>query len=150
MARRQVLSVGAIVEAAVRVADRGGLAQVSMRNVGRQLGVEAMSLYHHLSGKEALLDALADWAFACIELPEPAQPWRAAMTARAGSARRVLVAHPWALGLLESRRAPGPALLRHHATRCSAACARAASRWRWRRTPSPRSTPTCTGSCSPS
>lgn len=116
MARRQVLSVGAIVEAAVRVADRGGLAQVSMRNVGRQLGVEAMSLYHHLSGKEALLDALADWAFACIELPEPAQPWRAAMTARAGSARRVLVAHPWALGLLESRRAPGPALLRHHDT----------------------------------
>ena len=54
MARRQVLSVGAIVEAAVRVADRGGLAQVSLRNVGRQLGVQAMSLYRHLSGKEAL------------------------------------------------------------------------------------------------
>jgi AcrR family transcriptional regulator len=112
--RRPVLSVDAIVEAAVRVADLGGLAQVSMRNVGKELGVEAMSLYHHLSGKEALLDALADWAFARIELPEAAQPWRPAMAARAASARRVLSVHPWALGLLESRRTPGPALLRHH------------------------------------
>lgn len=116
MPRRAVLSVDAIVEAAVRVADRGGLTQVSMRNVGKELGVEAMSLYHHLSGKEALLDALADWAFARIELHEAAQPWRPAMAARAVSARRVLSAHPWALGLLESRRTPGPALLRHHDT----------------------------------
>lgn len=114
MPRRPALSAGVIVEAAVRVADVGGLAQVSMRNVGKELGVEAMSLYHHLRGKEALLDALADWAFARIELPEPAEPWREAMAARAASARRVLSAHPWALGLLESRRAPGPALLRHH------------------------------------
>lgn len=114
MSRRPALSYGRIIEAAVDVADLGGLGQVSMRNVGRQLGVEAMSLYHHLASKEALLDGLADWAFAQIEFPAPEQPWRAAMAARAASARATLAAHPWALGLLESRRNPGPAVLRHH------------------------------------
>lgn len=116
MTRRAALSVERIVEAAVTVADRGGLAAVSMRHVGRELGVEAMSLYHHIRGKEALLDLLADWVFAQIELPGPQQPWRAGMVLRADSARAVLSAHSWALGLTESRSNPGPALLRHHDT----------------------------------
>ncbi len=111
---RPALSPDRIVEAAVRVADRGGLAQVSMRSVGRELGVEAMSLYHHLAGKEALLDTLANWVFTRIDVPGPDQPWRPAMATRAASARAALSAHPWALGLIESRRTPGPALLRHH------------------------------------
>ncbi len=114
MPPRPALTQERIVEAAVRVADRGGLAQVSMRNVGKELGVEAMSLYHHLAGKDALLDGLADWAFARIEPPEPSDPWRQGMTRRAASARQTLAQHPWALGLLESRRSPGPALLAHH------------------------------------
>jgi AcrR family transcriptional regulator len=114
MPRRPALHRDGIIEAAVRVADAGGLAQVSMRNVGSELGVEAMSLYHHLAGKEMLLDGLVDWVFARIELPELSRPWRPAMAARASSARRVLSRHPWALGLIESRRNPGPALLRHH------------------------------------
>ncbi|MFG2327989.1 TetR/AcrR family transcriptional regulator [Streptomyces sp. NPDC048604] len=116
MPRRPALSRDRIIEAAVEVADRGGLAQVSMRNVGKELGVEAMSLYHHLTGKDALLDALANWIFTRIELPEPGQPWRQAMIDRAASARAALSQHPWALGLVESRRSPGPALLRHHDT----------------------------------
>ncbi len=114
MPRRPALTPDRIIEAAVRVADRGGVTQVSMRNVGKELGVEAMSLYHHLAGKDALLDALADWVYTQIDLPDPDRPWRAAMVERAASARRALAAHPWALGLVESRRTPGPALLRHH------------------------------------
>lgn len=114
MERREPLSAPRIVTAAVAVADRGGLPAVSMRGVGKQLGVEAMSLYHHVSGKEELLDLLADWVFAQIALPEAGDGWREGMTRRAASAREVLVAHPWALGLIESRSAPGPALLRHH------------------------------------
>lgn len=85
-----------------------------MRNVGKELGVEAMSIYHHLAGKEALLDGLADWIFTQIESPPPQQPWRPAMIDRAASARRALAKHPWALGLIESRRSPGTNLLRHH------------------------------------
>jgi AcrR family transcriptional regulator len=114
MSRRARLTHELVVAAAVAVADHGGLAAVSMRNVARELGVEAMSLYHHVASKDALLDALADWAFAQMELPTPGTPWREAMAARAGSARDVLAAHPWALGMLESRSNPGPALLRHH------------------------------------
>jgi AcrR family transcriptional regulator len=116
MPARPALTRDRIVDGAARVADAGGLAAVSMRNVGKELGVEAMSLYHHIAGKDALLDALVDWVFAAIELPDLDAPWRPAMAARAASARTVLSAHPWGLGLIESRRHPGPALLRHHDT----------------------------------
>ncbi len=114
MATRAPLTRDRIVEAAVRVADDGGLAQVTMRNVAKALGVEAMSLYHHLDGKSALLDLLADWIFTRIDLPEPGSAWRPAMHDRAASARRALAEHTWALGLVESRRSPGPHLLAHH------------------------------------
>lgn len=114
MNQRRPLSTQRIIEAAVAVADRGGLSAVSMRNVGRELGVEAMSLYHHVANKEALLDALADWIFTGIEVPDEQEPWRRGMVKRAASARDVLGGHPWALGLIESRNTPGPALMRHH------------------------------------
>lgn len=111
---RPALSRGLVVDAAAAVADRAGLAGVSMRSVARELGVEAMSLYHHVEGKDALLDELADWVFERVRVPVVGGAWRSEMQARARSARDVLAAHPWGLGLIESRRSPGPALLRHH------------------------------------
>ncbi|MGK0715120.1 TetR/AcrR family transcriptional regulator [Leucobacter sp. W1153] len=114
MQQRTPLSRANIVQAAAQAADNGGLAGVSMRRVGRELGVEAMSLYHHVANKDELLDALVDWVFAQIELPTPNDDWRAGMVRRAASARAVLTAHPWALGLIESRANPGPSLLTHH------------------------------------
>ena len=111
---RPPLSQRRVVEAAARVADTSGLAGVSMRTVGRELGVEAMSLYHHVAGKEALLDGLTDWVFEQVALPTAGEPWRNEMEARARSARQVLSAHPWGLGLIESRRSPGPATLGQH------------------------------------
>lgn len=100
--------------AAAAVADRVGIAGVSMRSVGAELGVEGMSLYHHVTNKDDLLDALAAWAFAQIELPPAAAPWRAAMERRAASARAVLRRHPWAVGMIESRPTPSRELLVHH------------------------------------
>ena len=111
---RPALSTQRVIDAASRVADASGLAGVSMRSVGRELEVEAMSLYHHVASKDALLDGLADWVFERIDTPSPSGPWRAEMDRRAHSARTVLGAHPWGLGLIESRRSPGPATLRHH------------------------------------
>lgn len=114
MPRRPRLTRARILEAAISVADGGGLTQISMRNVGKALGVEAMSLYHHIPGKEPLLNALVERIIEQIETPSAGMPWRAAMTARAQSARQILGAHPWAIGLIESRREPQPNLLRHH------------------------------------
>lgn len=113
-APRPALSRDRVIDAASRVADEADLVAVSMRSVGRELGVEAMSLYHHVANKDALLDGLTDWVFERIMTPSVERGWRTEMQARAHSARQVLTAHPWGLGLIESRRSPGPATLRHH------------------------------------
>ena len=76
MTRRTPLSRETIIAAAAAVADRAGVAAVSMRSVAKVLGVEAMSLYHHVPSKEALIDDLADWVFERIELPEVGDTWR--------------------------------------------------------------------------
>ncbi|WP_067168702.1 TetR/AcrR family transcriptional regulator [Microtetraspora niveoalba] len=104
-----------MLEAAIRVADRGGVEAITMRRVAQELGVEAMSLYHHVPNKDAILDGVVDMVFAAIELPgADCDDWRDAIRARASSARAVLSRHSWALGLMDSRRDPGPATLRHH------------------------------------
>ena len=73
-----------------------------------------MALYRHVANKDDLLDGMIDLVFAEIELPAPDLDWRAWMRQRAISVRAALVRHPWAIGLMESRRRPGPATLRHH------------------------------------
>jgi len=112
--RRAPLSRERVLRAAVKLADRDGIESLSMRKLGQELGVEAMSLYNHVSNKEEILDGLVDAVFAEIELPTPGVDWAEAMRRRAVSAREALKRHPWALGLLESRVQPGPANLRHH------------------------------------
>ena len=113
--RRRPLSRERVLEAAIRLADRGGVQAITMRRVARELGVEAMSLYHHVPSKDAILDGVVDTVFAAIELPPTDRDdWREAIRARARSARAVLSRHTWALGLMDSRPEPGPATLRHH------------------------------------
>jgi AcrR family transcriptional regulator len=102
------------VRAAVHLADVGGIGAVTMRAVARELGIEAMSLYHHVANKDDLLDGMVDAVFAEVELPEPGDEWRPAMERRASSLRRALARHRWAVGLMDSRSHPGPATLRHH------------------------------------
>lgn len=114
MARKAPLDRHRIVRAAVAMADADGIDGLSMRSLGRALGVEAMSLYHHVAGKEQLLDAMVDSVFDEIELPGPRTGWRNGMRSRAASARRVLLAHRWAVPLMDSRTSPGPATLCHH------------------------------------
>lgn len=99
--------------AAVTVADREGLDALSMRRLGEELGVEAMSLYTYVSGKDDLLDGMVDSVFGEIELPGPRVRWRNAVRRRTVSAREVLRRHPWATPLMNSRSAPGPHTLRH-------------------------------------
>lgn len=85
-----------------------------MRKVAEELGVEAMSLYHHVNNKDEILDGLVDVVFAQIHHPPVDAPWRQATRERAFTARAALTRHPWALGLMESRENPGPTTLAHH------------------------------------
>jgi AcrR family transcriptional regulator len=112
--RRGALTRERILRAAISLADRDGIQSLSMRKLGQKLGVEAMSLYNHVRNKVDLLDGMVDVVFSEIELPANGADWRTAMRLRAISARQALLRHPWAIGLMESRAAPGPATLRHH------------------------------------
>ena len=103
-----------VLRAAVALADRGGIASLSMRKLAQELGVEAMSLYHHVTNKDDILDGLVEAVFSEIDLPSGEADWKAAMRRRAISVREALRRHPWATGLMESRSTPGPATLRHH------------------------------------
>ncbi len=111
---RPALTRERVLRAALSLADRGGIQSLSMRRLGDKLGVEAMSLYNHVRNKEDLLDGMVDVVFSEIDLPPSEIDWRAAMRKRAISVRQVLLRHPWANGLMESRANPGRATLRHH------------------------------------
>jgi AcrR family transcriptional regulator len=103
-----------VLSAAIAFADANGIESLSMRKLGQELGVEAMSLYKHVANKDDMLDGMIDVVFGEIDLPSRAVHWKAAMRHRALSARQALSRHPWAIGLTESRVRPGPANLRHH------------------------------------
>ena len=112
--RRAALTRERILRAAIRLADRDGIESLSMRKLGHELGVEAMSLYNHVRNKVDMLDGMVDVVFSEIEPPANGEEWQIAMRKRAISARQALLRHPWAIGLMESRATPGPATLRHH------------------------------------
>jgi AcrR family transcriptional regulator len=111
-AKRAHLTRAKVFEAALRLADKNGVEALTMRELARKLGVEAMSLYHHVPDKDAILDGMVDLVFAEIELPD-APDWRTAMQRRALSLRQALMRHPWSVALLDSRRSPGAATLGH-------------------------------------
>jgi AcrR family transcriptional regulator len=112
--RKVGLSRERIVVEAVALADRDGVAGLSMRRLAERLGVEAMSLYHYVANKEQLLDAMVDSVVAEIELPTPGEPWRPAMERRTRSARATLHRHGWAVALMDSRAGAGSATIGHH------------------------------------
>jgi AcrR family transcriptional regulator len=115
-AARAPLSRERVLAAAIALADAGGIEALTMRRLGQELGVEAMSLYRHVANKDDLLDGMVDVVFGEIELPTVGTDWRTAMRERAISVRAALTRHPWATPLMQSRSTPGPATLRHHDT----------------------------------
>ena len=120
MAPRKPLNRARILREAMAVADRLGLAGVTMRSVADGLNVEAMALYRHVSGKNDLLDSLVEVVVeeinaACAELPppDPSDDWRRILRRRILTARATLLRHPWAPALLGSHGAMGPALMQY-------------------------------------
>jgi AcrR family transcriptional regulator len=111
---RAPLSRERVLRAALVLADTGGIESLTMRKLGQELQVEAMSLYNHVAGKDDILDGIVDLVFSEIALPSGPADWKTAARERAISAREALRRHPWATSLMHSRTNPGPASLRHH------------------------------------
>jgi AcrR family transcriptional regulator len=107
------LSRTRILGAALRLTDKGGVESLSMRKLAKELGVQAMSLYNHVAGKDKIIDGIVDLVVSEIELPDIQVDWKAAIRRRANSAHEVLLRHRWATLALVSRVNAGPAMLRY-------------------------------------
>src|SRR3982751_3918357 len=96
--RRARLTRERVIQAALSVADSGGLGALTIRSLAKELGAKPMSVYYHVAGKGEILAALVDIVFSEIQLPVPGGDWRSEMCKRACSAREVLARHRWAIG----------------------------------------------------
>jgi TetR/AcrR family transcriptional regulator, tetracycline repressor protein len=104
--RREPLTRERVIETALRLMDTEGLDAVTMRRIGRELGVEAMSLYHHVEDKEDILDGICERVMAEFEFPEPAEDWEENCRRGARAWRRLLQAHPEVMRLFAEQRGP--------------------------------------------
>jgi AcrR family transcriptional regulator len=111
--RRAPLTRERVLQAAVGLADREGIDALSMRRLGAELGVEAMSLYNHVAGKEDLLDGMADQVVGEIDPASDEGDWKQAIRARILSARRTMLRHPWASAVITTRTNPSPVMMKY-------------------------------------
>jgi AcrR family transcriptional regulator len=119
VASRPPLSRDRVLHAAVELADRDGIGALTMRNLAQELGVEAMSLYHHVRNKEAVLDGAVEVVVEelltvadATSTPPADEDWRAALRGRILAARTVLFRHPWAPAVIETRASMIPSVVR--------------------------------------
>ncbi|HSQ22031.1 MAG TPA: TetR family transcriptional regulator [Coriobacteriia bacterium] len=102
--REQPLTRDEILAAALVIVDDGGPDALSMRKLASALGVEAMTLYHHFTNKDAILDGVVECVFAGMHMPEPLpKEWMALAEEMFVAFRRVLVEHPATIALLARR-----------------------------------------------
>jgi AcrR family transcriptional regulator len=104
---REKLNRDRIVDAALGIMDREGLDAVTMRRVAREVGVEAMSLYHHVADKDDLLDGVCARVMTDFRIPErDDRPWAERARHGAREWRRVLKSHPNVIALFAERSKP--------------------------------------------
>jgi AcrR family transcriptional regulator len=109
-----------VLQAAVDVADKGGIESLTMRRLAEELGAEAMSLYYHVANKQEVLDGVVDVIAGeindvvnQIDMPSKGADWKQAIRRRILSAREVLLRHPWAPAVIETRTNTSPAVVRY-------------------------------------
>jgi len=110
---RERLNRERVLGAAVLLAGRAGLESLSMRRLAQELGVVPMALYKHVANKEELLDGMVEAIVGEIDPPVRDTGWKDAVRLRVLSARSVLLRHPWARQVLESRTRRTPAVLEY-------------------------------------
>ncbi|MFD7923535.1 TetR/AcrR family transcriptional regulator C-terminal domain-containing protein [Streptomyces sp. NPDC059740] len=101
-----------VLDAALELVDRDGVEGLTMRRLGALLGVEAMTLYHYVPHKDALLDGVVERVFApALPAVDGDTDWRTYLTGYAHALRAALAHHPGALPLAATRRAVTDATL---------------------------------------
>jgi AcrR family transcriptional regulator len=119
--KREPLSRDRVLRAAVAMADEHGIEALTMRSLGQELGVEAMSLYNHVDNKADILNGIVgvvcDEIVAAVnEIPPPDDPaeWKPVVRARILRARDVHLQHRWAPAQLETMPDIPPSLLGYY------------------------------------
>jgi len=100
-----------VIEAAVAYADEYGLDSLSMRKLGAELGVEAMSLYNHVDNKDDLFDGMIDAVFTSIDIPDTDGAWQDQLRIIGVAAMDAFAEHAWIVTLLMTRGNYGPGSL---------------------------------------
>jgi AcrR family transcriptional regulator len=85
-----------------------------LRRLGTELGIEAMSLYTHVRDKDDLLDGMVELVTGEIPIHRDGADWKASLRTTIHSARHVILRHPWAPRVIETRNDPGPSGLRYY------------------------------------
>jgi AcrR family transcriptional regulator len=101
--RRLPLNRERVLHAALALADQAGIQALSMRRLAQELGVEAMSLYNYVKGKEDILDGIVEIVLEEIDIPSDEADWKEALRRTASSAHETLVRHRWACGVMLGR-----------------------------------------------
>ncbi|RAS60334.1 TetR family transcriptional regulator [Lentzea atacamensis] len=107
------LSRDLIVNAAIRLADEGGLDEVSLRKVAAALNAGPMRLYGYIETKDELLDLMVDEVYREITPPRPSVGWRTGLRHVAHGIRDAAKRHEWFIDLLSPRPHQGPHSLAH-------------------------------------
>jgi AcrR family transcriptional regulator len=123
---REPLTRERVVTAALKVMDEEGLEAVSMRRVGRELGVEAMSLYNHVRDKEDLLDGITEQVMSEFRVPPDTSDWLEAGREAVREWRRLLKAHPQVIQVFVERHKPMDSITSMRPMEFALACLRGA------------------------
>lgn len=106
---RARVSTGAVVQAAIRMADAGGLDAVRVRDLAASLGVSTMAIYTHVNSRDDLLVLMADAVHASMALPAFGRAgWRTRVRRLAEANLDLFGSHPWLLDVADDRIAFGP------------------------------------------
>ena len=100
---RARLNRAMIAAKALEITDRDGLVGLSMRRLGKELGVEGMALYRHYPEKEAILDQVVDLVLGDLKYPATALGWQEDLRLLARALRDRLLSHPNAMPLVAAR-----------------------------------------------
>lgn len=107
------IDVTTVVRTSVAIADTEGLDALTMRRLATELTVTPMAIYHHVPGKEALLDLIADESMKALPDPDPEGAWDEELKTFFVAFHRLYLDHPALAQVMAQRPLEGPTAIAH-------------------------------------